>query len=405
MKDDPRPDIGSRKDQRWRYPRPIEDLEAWTAINWDWFDPVQSHRILWPDRKYKPDLDILIGGCGANQAAVFAFTNRGAKVVAVDINESALEHQQYLKDKYGLGNLELHRLRIEDVPTLGLDFDLVVATGVLDRLADPQAGMKALAGCLRRDGVIAVMLYAKYGRIGVDLLESVFHDMGLRQDNSSVKLVKETMSVLPKGHPFRQYLKMVDDMQSDAALVDTFLRSRQRSYTVEECIDLVTSAELVFQGWFHKMPYYPHDLFSNKSRLYPFIDALPENKIWSVMERIQTLNTAHFFMACRPDRPKKHYKIDFSKVASLDYVPLMRARCGVSRTEVFGPGWRVALSPEQMSFARYIDVRRTIREIAECVAQDDDPPQTGAGELGKLARKLFQSLWRLDLVAMALNAK
>ena len=50
------------------------------------------------------------------------------------------------------------------------------------------------------------------------------------------------------------------------ALVDTFLHGRERSYTVDDCIDLVTSAGLVFQGWFLKAPYYPHDLFTPAQR-------------------------------------------------------------------------------------------------------------------------------------------
>jgi hypothetical protein len=36
------------------------------------------------------------------------------------------------------------------------------------------------------------------------------------------------------------------------------------------------------------------------------------------------------------------------------------------------------------------------------VAQADEQSEIGAGELGRLGRKLFQSLWRLDFVAMAL---
>ncbi len=163
MNDDPRADIVSRQYQRWVYPHPIEDLPAWTSANWEWFDPVYSHRILWPDRAYQPDLDILIAGCGTNQAAIFAFTNRSAKVVAVDVSQTSLDHQQYLKDKYGLTNLELHLLPIEDLHTLGRDFDLVVSSGVLHHMADPLTGMKALAGCLRPDGVVAAMLYGKYG--------------------------------------------------------------------------------------------------------------------------------------------------------------------------------------------------------------------------------------------------
>ena len=131
MKDDPRADVVSRHYERWRYPQPIQDLEAWAANSWQWFDPVHAHRMLWPDREYKPDLDILIAGCGTNQAAMFAFTNPAAKVVAVDISQPSLDHQQYLKDKHGLWNLELHLLPIEELPTLGPDFDLVVSTGVL----------------------------------------------------------------------------------------------------------------------------------------------------------------------------------------------------------------------------------------------------------------------------------
>jgi len=61
------------------------------------------------DREYKADLDILIAGCGTNQAAVFAFMNPDAKVVAVDISQPSLDHQQYLKDKHGLFNLELQQ--------------------------------------------------------------------------------------------------------------------------------------------------------------------------------------------------------------------------------------------------------------------------------------------------------
>ena len=48
--------------------------------------------------------------------------------------------------------------------------------------------------------------------------------------------------------------------------------------------------------------------------------------------------------------------------------------------------------------------RRTIREIAARVAQSGRSPRAGATDLEEFGRKLFQSLWRLDFHAMALNA-
>ncbi len=404
MTDDPRADVATRQYERWRYPDPIYDVEGWVTANWEWFDPAHAHRTLWPDRQYKPDLDMLIAGCGTNQAAIFAFNNPAARVVAIDISQPSLDHQQYLKDKHGLWNLELHRLPIQEVSSLGLDFDLIVSTGVLHRLADPLGGAEALGRCLRKDGVLAVMLYAKYGRIGVELLESVFRDMGLGPDEVSVQIVKDIVSVLPPDHPVQSYIRIAQDLQtSDATLVDTFLRGPQRTYTVDDCIDLVTSAGLDFQGWLIKAPYYAHDLFAPVNEFYRAVNELPERKLWSVTERVQTVNGCHFFMACRPERPKESYTIDFSAEDSLDYVPMMRMRCGLSGNEIFRPDWSMALNSAQLPFVQHVDGRRTIREIVERVAQDGDPRRAAATEREKFALKLFQALWRLDFLAMGLD--
>ena len=324
-------------------------------------------------------------------------------MVGVDISQPSLDHQQYLKDKHGLWNLDLRLLPIEELPTLGMDFDLIVSTGVLHHMADPAAGMKALAACLRPNGAIGVMLYAKYGRLGVEMMESVFRDFGLRQDDSSVRIVKETISLLPADHPARSYLKISNDAQYDAVLVDTFLHGRARSYSVDDCLDLVSSAGLEFQGWLLKAPYYHHDLLTAAPEFYPVLSALPERKIWSVMERIHTLNACHFFLACRNDRPKESYAVDFSTKDSLDYVPLMRMRCGLSGSQLLRPDWRMNLNAAQLPFVQNVDGTRTIGEIAAIVAQGRGPGRGSIADFEKFGRKLFQALWRLDFLAMGLN--
>ncbi len=396
MEFDPRSDVVSRQYERYRYPLPIQDLDALPASMWHWFDPSRFHDMLWPDRGYPPDLDILIAGCGTNQAAVFAHRNPGAKVVGVDISQFSLDHQQFLKDKHGLWNLELHRLPIEELPTLGADFDLIVSTGVLHHLADPVVGMKALGNCLRPDGAIGLTLYAKYGRTGVEMMQSVFRDMGLPQDDASVHLVKEAISVLPAEHPLRTYFRAEGDweLQYDAAVVDTFLHGRDRSFDVDGCIDLATSAGLAFQGWFINAPYYPHDWFMPGTAAYDAVNSLPERELWSVMERLHVFAACHFFMACRPERPKDSYAVDFSTSASLDYVPGLRFKCGLAGGDIVKPGGCVGLNAAQLPFVQQVDGRHTIREIVERVGQ-------GGQGAEKFARELFRWLWRLDFLAMA----
>jgi hypothetical protein len=157
----------------------------------------------------------------------------------------------------------------------------------------------------------------------------------------------------------------------------------------------------VFQGWFHKTPYYLHEMFSAPNDVYPAISALPEPTLWSVKERLQPTNACHFFMACRTERSKESYTIDFSTRDCMDHVPSMRMRCGVSGDEIFRPDWRTPLNPEQLALVQRVDGRRTIRDIAASV-HSEKASRGSVADVDKFARKLFQALWRLDFLAMAL---
>lgn len=401
MSESPLSDVVSRQYERWSYPPPIEDLEAWLQNRHELFDPSISHRLFWPDRAYTPRIDILIAGCGTNQAAVFAYRNRAANVLAIDVSEASLAHEQHLKEKHGLSNLELLRLPIEEAPNLGREFDLVVSTGVLHHMSDPLAGMKALGACLSRDGVAGVMLYAKYGRVGVEALQAVFRDLGLRQDEPSLELVKETLGLLPREHLLQPYVPIAPDLQFDAGLVDAFLHGRDRSYSVEDCMDLAASAGLVFQGWMNHDCYYPEMFAPLNSSVYAALNALPEPKLWAAMERLQTQNACHCFMACRTDRPPSQYTIDFGRSQFVEYVPVLRHLVRVEQDHIAGPRGRIPLNRVQAAFLREVDGRRTISEMIARLA--------AAGMLGNVqdveqfARELFRSLWRLGLLAVGLE--
>jgi SAM-dependent methyltransferase len=400
MHSNPLADVVSGQYEKWVYPEPIRDLPAWLAGNWQWFDPSHAHRLFWPDRDYRPDLDILIAGCGSNQAAVFAYTNPAASVVAIDVSGPSLDHHRFLKLKYGLKNLELHRLPIEDVGTLGRDYDLVVSTGVLHHMADPKAGMRALGQCLRPEGVAAIMLYARYGRIGVEMLQGVFRDLGLAQDEPSLAVVKAAINALPQDHPLRSYMSVAPDLKFDAGLMDTFLHGRDRSYTVADCLDLVASADLVFQDWFLKSSYEPA---VGSDPFLSAVAALPKEQRWAVMERINHRNGCHFFTACRPERPLESYRVEFTTDRWLDAVPVFRYRCGLNLETITRPGWSTTLSPEQLAIVRLVEGRRTIREILTAATSGTAHASRSPADLQRFARSLFDSLVNRDFIMLTLQ--
>jgi SAM-dependent methyltransferase len=402
MPSDPLADDVARQYERWVYPEPIVDLPAWLEDNWQWFDPSHSHRVLWPDRESAHDLDILVAGCGANQAAVLAFTNPRSRVVGIDVSQPSLDHHHLLKERYGLDNLELRLLPIEDVGALGGDFDLIVSTGVLHHLHDPTVGLAALAGCLRTDGVAGMMLYARYGRLGVEMLQDVFRNLGLDQSQRSVDLVEEALATLAPEHPLQPYLAMAPDLQFDAGLVDTFLHGRDRSFTTSDCVDLATRAGLVFDDWFLKAPYAPPAGSGNA--FLETVAGLPRERQWAIMERINARNGCHFFMARRPESAPSTYRIDFTAPGFVGYVPSLRHRCVLAEDRIGRYDWSAPIDSTQHALLRLVDDRRTIGEILAVGAVGTELERMPEPQRVEFARTLFQSLWQLDIAAMGLRA-
>ena len=104
---------------------------------------------MFPTGDLRPGLQILIAGCGTSQAARHALRHPDAHVTAIDISTTSLHHTRNLQQQYGLRNLALHWLPIEEVGALGRRFDQIVCTGVLHHLPDPDLGLRALRGRAR----------------------------------------------------------------------------------------------------------------------------------------------------------------------------------------------------------------------------------------------------------------
>ena len=402
MTTDPLGDVVSQQYEKWVYPAPIEDLDEWLQSSWQWFDPSHAHRLMWPDRDYRPGMDILVAGCGTNQAAVIAFTNPSARVVAIDVSSASLDHHRWLKDKYDLANLELHQLPIEEVASLDRDFDLIITTGVLHHMADPAAGMQALAERLRPEGVLAVMLYANYGRIGVQMMQSVFKDLGLQQDEASLEVVRDAISQLGPLHPLASYLQIAPDLGDDAGVVDTFLHGREEAYSIDECRALVESSGLVFQDLFLRASYYPPT--PTTSPFFTAVAAMPREQQWSIMQRINASNACHYFLACRPGRPVESYAIDFGSEAALDYVPSFRKACGLSGSAVRRhDGWTREVTPLQAALVEHIDGGRSIADIIDAVTGSGTFARADREATALTARETFRSLWQTAFLAIRIR--
>lgn len=289
--------------RNWIYPRPILDMKA--AISSAGYLEIGDPKYYWPlmwldsgrvDRK----LDILCAGCGSNQAAYYACQNPEWNVLGIDVSESSLSHQQSLKERHGLSNLELRLLDLTQVDQLGRSFDFITCTGVLHHLHDPDEGLKSLANVLRPDGILNMMLYGKYLRAGVYPLQEAFRLLRLEQTSNDIDLIRDVLDSLPRDHPVRRYMHNANDLHYDAGIVDTFLNPIDQAYSVKDIYSFTRRGGLEFLNWCEPAEYSLRAQVPVDHPLWSKLGALSSEDAAHVCDLLLQSRGTHRWLAAHP---------------------------------------------------------------------------------------------------------
>jgi len=205
-------------------------------------------------------LRVLDAGCGTGDNTVFLaqqLRGTGAEVVALDFSETSLQVNRARLAKRGLEGVQHVLAPIEDAPGLGLgEFDFIVCTGVLHHLSSPLDGLSALRSMLKPDGILGLMVYARYGREPVYLMQSLLQRLAPPEMEPAqrLRILKRTIEGLrPQSRSVRGLLDaphfLAEITQSDAGAYDLLLHTQDRPYTVPEIQDWTADAGMRVLDW------------------------------------------------------------------------------------------------------------------------------------------------------------
>jgi SAM-dependent methyltransferase len=381
------------------YPPPVDNLDR---ARDEWRDPNRhraEYHLLWPGRPYRANLKILVAGCGTWQAAKYALCRPNAHVVGIDVSATSISHTEKLKQQYNLTNLEIRQLPVERVSELQGQFDLIVCTGVLHHLADPDAGLRALRNVLKPDGAMYLMVYAPYGRTGVYMLQEYCRRLGIGSSGREIHDLVATLESLPQHHPLVTLLRGARDARNADALADALLNPRDRSYAVPQLFDFIERNGMTFGRWYWQAPYLPQCSAIASTPHAPRVTALPDRDQYAAMELWRGTMTTHSVVLHRGDAADMP-TIRFEKEQWLRFVPvrlpwtqLIQERLPAGTAGVLlnrshaHPDLIVVLDAAEKRLFDEIDGRRSIGEIAERSSADHSR-----------ARSFFEKLWSYDQV-------
>jgi SAM-dependent methyltransferase len=343
----------------------------------------------WPYREPRPDLDILVAGCGTMQAVKLAVNLPAARITAIDISQNSLEHTNRLAGHHGIKNIETRLLAIEDAASLDKDFDLIVSTGVLHHLPDPGRGLVELRKILRPEGSMYLMVYGKYGRDGVYYLQDLFRRIGLsaaQADAETLAGMMQLIGSLPPNHPFTAKLQQFGRFDHPEELVDLFLHSQDRAYSIPELYAWLDAAGMTMQKLILRAHYAPVCSALAKSGFYSRIQELPLREQFAIGELFRAAATMHFFVACRADRPPRTHDTELTVPHWEQLVPVRNPAVEFAygqlppgsvawiywRAHQF-PDIRYALDEYERQLFTAANGRRTLAEIAAACPPSQDP--------------------------------
>lgn len=385
----------------WIYPLPIDDMaEAIAAGYWETGDPTYYWPLMWPELQRAPErLNILSAGCGTNQAAYYALRNPNWNVVGIDLSEASLRHQEFLKAKHGLSNLQLHQLNINDIGKLGKYFDFITCTGVLHHLPDPDLGLRSLRSVLQPDGIMHLMVYGQSLRLGVYMLQEAFRLLRLNQTNEDIKLVRDVIASLPGNHVARRYTDSATDLHYDAGVVDTFLHPQDRAYWVKDVYSFTRRSGLEFLGWLDAAVYSPEAQIPMGHPVWKKLAGLPTENAEHICDLLLQNTAVHRWFACHPEYANR-IKLPFDEDAILDYIISLRLQTVVVKPADVTQKQSAELRRGNLSFqldyriAHLISIMDGTISIRSALKKSDLLP-TGECETLSLIRTQVRSLYEM----------
>ena len=388
--------------ERMPYPPPFTTLDEHRDLYKNPNRQRAQFHLLWPTEALRTDQEILIAGCGTSQAARYAMREPDARVTAIDISEISLRYTNELKEKYELKNLEIQQLAIEDVPTIGRDFDQIVCTGVLHHLADPDVGLRALRNVLTRNGAMNLMVYAPYGRAGIYMMQEYCRLLGISSSNEDLRDLSDTLKALPADHPLSRVLRGAKDFDHPEALADALLHPLDRAYTVPQLYDWLARCDMSFGRWVEQACYSPKCGSIAKTPHAHKVATLPLPAQHAAVELFRGTMIKHKFIAYRDDREAASQPINFVGDEWRNYVPI-RLPWTVSVRERVPPGSVAVLINRAHPFTdiilpinkfedRLLDKingKRTLAEVLRATGKDCDEHE---------ALNFFERLWQYDQI-------
>lgn len=255
---------------------------------------------------------ILDAGCGSGYKSLgLAEANPGAKIIGIDISEESIKLAQQRLEYHGFNNAEFYAIAIEDLPSLGIQFDYINTDEVLYLLPDPIVGLRTMQSVLKPEGIIRANLHSSRQRTYYYRAQQVFKMMGLMEENPQqmeIELVRETMKALKEQVMLKTFTWKPIFETDDQRVLMNYLLQGDKGYTIREMFAILKAADLELIDMVQWRQWQLIDLFNEPDNLPVFwgmsLAEMPKEEQLHIFELLQPIHRLLDFWCGHPNQGK-----------------------------------------------------------------------------------------------------
>lgn len=197
----------------------------------------------------KPQLDVLIAGCGTGQQVVdLAQCIADARLLAIDLSLSSLAYAKRKTDELGLANIDYAQADILKLAGIGRRFDVVDSSGVLHHLRDPLEGWRVLLSLLRPGGAMRIALYSEFARRHVVAARDFVAERGYAPTPEGIRAFRRALRDAPDAGRAK-LVAQSQDFFTTSALRDLVFHVQEHRFTLPQIADFLAEADLELLGF------------------------------------------------------------------------------------------------------------------------------------------------------------
>ncbi|MBD22895.1 MAG: hypothetical protein CL572_04450 [Alphaproteobacteria bacterium] len=229
-------------------------------------------------KNYFDNPEILIAGSGTGHQILGWSAFKNAQICAVDLSKDSLAYSIRKTKELNIKNVNHFHIDILDLKLLRKKFNLIICTGCLHHMENPEDGLDALIKVLKPEGVMQLALYSKYARSEIEWTRKYIEKKKISVTTNQMKLFRNMM-ITSKNKKFLP-IKKSPDFYSLSNFRDLIFNYTEHTFSLNQITKLLEKKKLKFLN-FNSID---SNILNNFKTLYP--SANDENRIdlWSNYE-------------------------------------------------------------------------------------------------------------------------